>query len=35
MTMGKMIIWETKMDVALARAKAENKHILLDFFNSG
>ena len=33
--MGKMIIWETKMDVALARAKAENKHILLDFFNPG
>jgi hypothetical protein len=33
--MGKMIIWETKMDAALARAKAENKHVLLDFFNPG
>jgi hypothetical protein len=35
LTMGKMIIWETKMDVALARAKAENKNVLLDFFNPG
>ena len=33
--MGKMIIWETKMDVALARTKAENKNVLLDFFNPG
>lgn len=33
--MAKTIIWETKMDVALARAKAESKHILLDFFNPG
>jgi len=33
--MVKTIIWETKMDVALARAKAENKNILLDFFNPG
>lgn len=33
--MGKTIIWETKMDGALARAKTENKHILLDFFNPG
>jgi hypothetical protein len=35
MAMGKTIIWETKMDVAMARAKAENKHVLLDFFNPG
>jgi len=27
------IMWETKMEKALSRAKAENKHILLDFFN--
>jgi hypothetical protein len=33
--MGKIIIWETKMNVAIARAKAENKHVLLDFFNPG
>jgi hypothetical protein len=33
--MGKMLVWETKMDVALVRAKAENKHILFDFFNPG
>ncbi len=32
MTMAK-IIWETRMEKALARAKAENKPILLDFFN--
>lgn len=35
MTMAKTIIWETKMDAALNRAKAESKHILLDFFNPG
>ena len=33
--MAKTMIWETKMDVVLARAKAENKPILLDFFNPG
>lgn len=33
--MGKTMIWETKLDVALTQAKAENKHILLDFFNPG
>ncbi len=33
--MAKKIQWEEKMDVALARAKAENKRILLDFFNPG
>ncbi len=27
------IVWETKMEKALARAKAEKKPILLDFFN--
>lgn len=29
------INWETEMDTALARANAENKLILLDFFNPG
>lgn len=33
--MAKTILWETQMEVALERAKAENKHILLDFFNPG
>lgn len=33
--MGNSIVWEANMDVALNRAKAENKHILLDFFNPG
>lgn len=27
------IKWETIMDEALARAKSENKAVLLDFFN--
>jgi hypothetical protein len=27
--------WETKFDKALARAKKENKLVLLDFFNPG
>jgi hypothetical protein len=27
------IMWEKEMDAALARAKAEKKPILLDFFN--
>ncbi len=29
------IKWETQMETALARAKAESKPILLDFFNPG
>ena len=29
------IKWETAMDRALARAKAENRPVLLDFFNPG
>ena len=33
--MGKTTFWETNLEVTLARAKAENKHILLDFFNPG
>jgi hypothetical protein len=33
--MARAIEWETGMDKALARAKAENKEILLDFFNPG
>ena len=31
--MPEQIKWESRMDVALSRAKAENKLILLDFFN--
>lgn len=27
--------WETDMDTAISRAKAENKEVLLDFFNPG
>jgi hypothetical protein len=27
--------WETSMDTALSRARAEGKSILLDFFNPG
>jgi hypothetical protein len=27
--------WETSMDTALSRARAESKSILLDFFNPG
>lgn len=33
--MTKTITWLTAMDAALAQAKAENKSILLDFFNPG
>ncbi len=29
------IKWETEMDAALVRARAENKPVLLDFFNPG
>lgn len=27
------IKWENRMDAALTRARSENKHVLLDFFN--
>jgi len=27
--------WEKTLDEAVARAKAEKKHVLLDFFNPG
>ena len=33
--MGDEVKWETAMDEALARARSENKHVLLDFFNPG
>jgi hypothetical protein len=33
--MAKSIEWEISMDKAFSRAKSENKHILLDFFNPG
>ena len=33
--MAENIKWETEIDAALARARAENKHVLLDFFNPG
>jgi len=33
--MAENIKWETDMDAALARARAENKPVLLDFFNPG
>ncbi len=29
------IRWETELSQALARAKAENRPVLLDFFNPG
>ena len=29
------IKWEEVMDVALSRARSENKPVLLDFFNPG
>jgi len=33
--MEKKVIWETDMKKALARAKKENKYVLLDFYNPG
>jgi hypothetical protein len=33
--MAENIKWETDMDAALARARVENRFILLDFFNPG
>jgi hypothetical protein len=29
------IKWESRMDAALARARSEGKHVLVDFFNPG
>ncbi len=33
--MASKIEWETSMEKALSRAKAERKQVLLDFFNPG
>lgn len=33
--MGNTITWETDFDSAVSRAKSENKHVLIDFFNPG
>jgi len=33
--MDSKIEWETDMDTAVARARSENKLVLLDFFNPG
>lgn len=33
--MASSILWETDIDKAAARAKSENKPILLDFFDAG
>jgi len=35
MVMENTIIWETSFDSAVSKAKAENKHVLIDFFNPG
>ena len=33
--MEKNINWEIEMDAAVARARDESKHVLLDFYNPG
>jgi hypothetical protein len=33
--MGDKIKWENDMNRALTRTRAENKYVLLDFFNPG
>jgi hypothetical protein len=33
--MAENIKWETDMDAALARARVDNRAVLLDFFNPG
>jgi len=33
--MASKVEWETSIDKALSRAKAEGKQVLLDFFNPG
>ena len=33
--MSATINWETDMEKALARARDEGKHVLMDFFNPG
>ena len=33
--MAEKILWETEMERALKRATAENRPVLLDFFNPG
>lgn len=33
--MEKAVIWESDLQKALAKAKAENKPVLMDFFNPG
>jgi hypothetical protein len=33
--MGEAIRWESDLSKALSRAKAENKPVLMDFFNPG
>lgn len=33
--MSKSIRWESDLDMALAMARVQQKHVLLDFFNPG
>ena len=33
--MGNTITWETSFDLVVSKAEAENKHVLIDFFNPG
>jgi hypothetical protein len=33
--MNKSIKWESDLDMALAMARVQEKHVLLDFFNPG